>query len=99
MTEMCIRDRRWVEMIGIAVFSLGIFLTVRQMRPYIDRYPEFDLIVLYVSLLLPLISPLFIRIVGWNPVDYTLNSCGVAGGDATAVVSPLTNLALSLIHI
>ena len=26
---------RWVEMIGIAVFSLGIFLTVRQMRPYI----------------------------------------------------------------
>ena len=84
---------RWVEMIGIAVFSLGIFLTVRQMRPYIDRYPEFDLIVLYVSLLLPLISPLFIRIVGWNPVDYTLNSCGVAGGDATAVVSPLTNLA------
>ena len=83
---------RWVELVGIAVFSLGVFLTVRQMRPYIDRYPEFDLIVLYVSLLLPLISPLFIRIVGWNPVDYTLNSCGVAGGDATAVVSPLTNL-------
>jgi predicted membrane-bound mannosyltransferase/DNA-binding beta-propeller fold protein YncE len=83
---------RWVEMLGIAVFSLGLFLTVRQMRPYIDRYPEFDLIILYVSLLLPLISPLFIRIVGWNPVDYTLNSCGVAGDATGASISPLMNM-------
>ncbi len=83
---------RWVEIVGIALFSLGLFLMVRQMRPHIDRYPEFDLIILYVSLLLPLVSPLFIRVVGWNPVDYTLNSCGVAGDATGATVSWLTNL-------
>ena len=82
---------RWVEIVGIALFSLGLFLMVRQMRPHIDRYPEFDLIILYVSLLLPLVSPLFIRVVGWNPTDYTLNSCGLSG-EAGAVVSPFTNL-------
>lgn len=77
---------RWVEMVGIALFSLGLFLIVRQMRPHIDRYPEFDLIVLYVSLLLPLISPMFIRIVGWNPVDYSVNVCQVSGQETLSAL-------------
>ena len=70
---------RWIEIAGIALFSLGLFLTVREMRPYIDQYAEFDLIILYVTLLLPMVSPLFIRIVGWNPTDYSVNTCMLQG--------------------
>ncbi len=73
---------RWVEIAGIAVFGLGLFLMVREMRPNIDGYPEFDLIMLYTTLLLPLASPILVRIAGWNPVDYTLNSCVLAGQEA-----------------
>ena len=89
------RATRWIEVVGIAVFSVGVFLAVRQMRPHIDRYPEFDLIVLYVSLLLPLVSPLFIRTVGWNPVDYSANTCVMAGQEtmtnAQVTLARLTN--------
>src|SRR5690606_24023918 len=70
---------RWVEIAVIAVFSLGLFLVVRAMRPHIDTYPEFDLILLYVTLVLPLASPLLVRVAGWNPVDYTLSTCVIEG--------------------
>lgn len=73
---------RWIELGGIVLFGVGLFLIVRQMRPHIDGYPEFDIIMLYVTLVLPLASPLLIRIVGWNPVDYTLNTCVLAGQEA-----------------
>ncbi len=87
---------RWVEIVGIGLFSVGLFLMVRPMRPHIDRYPEFDLIVLYVTLLLPLVSPLFIRTVGWNPVDYSTNTCLIAGQEtmteAQIAITRLTNM-------
>ncbi len=78
---------RWIEIAGIAVFSLGIFLTVRAMRPHIDAYPEFDLILLYVTFVLPLASPILIRVVGWNPVDYTLSTCVLEGQETMSAVS------------
>jgi DNA-binding beta-propeller fold protein YncE len=77
---------RWAEIAGIAVFSLGLFLIVREMRPHIDGYPEFDLIILYVTLVLPLVSPMLVRIAGWNPVDYTLNTCVLQGQEAMNAV-------------
>ncbi len=73
---------RWVEIGGIALFSLGLFLTVRAMRPHIDGYPEFDVILLYVTLVLPLASPMLVRIAGWNPVDYAINVCQLSGQES-----------------
>ena len=78
---------RWIEIVGIVVFSLGLFLIVRQMRPHIDGYPEFDIILLYVTLILPLASPILIRVAGWNPVDYTLSSCVLEGQETMSAVS------------
>lgn len=80
---------RWVELAGIALFSAGIFLVVREMRPHIDQYAEFDLIILYVTLLLPLVSPLFMRIVGWNPQDYTLSTCMLEGQETMSAFQVL----------
>lgn len=70
---------RWFEIVGIGVASLGLFLIARGMRPHIDRYPEFSLIILYVTLILPLASPMLVRIAGWNPQDYTVNTCMLEG--------------------
>lgn len=70
---------RWIEIAGIAIFSVGLFLMARGMRPHIDRYPEFSLIILYVTLVLPLTSPMLVRIAGWNPQDYTVNTCILEG--------------------
>ena len=78
---------RWVEIAGIAIFSQGLFLIVRAMRPHIDGYPEFDIIILYVTLILPLISPMLVRIAGWNPVDYSINVCQLQGQETMSAAS------------
>ncbi|MBP6786513.1 MAG: TIGR03663 family protein [Candidatus Promineofilum sp.] len=86
---------RWIEIIGIVAFGLGLFLIVRQMRPHIDGYPEFDIIMLYVTLVLPLASPLLVRVAGWDPDDYTINKCVLAGQETmsgvTLFVDRITN--------
>lgn len=70
---------RWIMVIGVGVAALGLLLGANAMRPYLDNYPEFDLIVLLSTLLLPLISALFITLAGWNPRDYTVTQCALAG--------------------
>lgn len=67
---------------GVALLSAGLFLAARQMRPHIDAYPEFSLIILFTTLVLPLASPLLTTMAGWNPEDYTLNSCLLEGQEA-----------------
>ncbi|MDX1413534.1 MAG: TIGR03663 family protein [Candidatus Promineifilaceae bacterium] len=80
---------RWVQIIGIAVLSLGLFLAARTLRPEIDRLPEFDLILLFSTLLLPLASPLLTKMAGWNPTDYTLNHCQLAGQESMSALQVL----------
>ncbi len=73
---------RWLQIGGIVVLSAGIFLAAKEMRPYIDQHPEFDLIILFTTLILPLASPLLTTIAGWNPRDYTVNTCMLDGQEA-----------------
>lgn len=82
---------RWIEVAGIGLFSLGLFLIVRRMRPHIDGYPEFDIIMLYVTLILPMASPILIRVAGWNPVDYTLRTCVLDGQETMSAVTLWTS--------
>ena len=70
---------QWIELVGIATFSAGLFLTLRAMRPQIEQYPEFDLIMLFSTLLLPLTSPLLVRIAGYNPQGTTIDRCFLEG--------------------
>jgi predicted membrane-bound mannosyltransferase/DNA-binding beta-propeller fold protein YncE len=80
---------RWIEIAGIGIFSLGLFLLARGMRPHIDKYPEFGLIILYVTLILPMASPMLVRIAGWNPQDYTVNTCMLAGQETMSAAQLL----------
>lgn len=69
----------WMVIFGIGVLSAGLFLLGRAMRPHLDQYPEFDLIVLFTTLLLPMVTPLFTFLAGWDPQDYGYNACILAG--------------------
>lgn len=69
----------WLTVTGIVVAGVGMFLTVNSTRPYIDQYPEFDLIVLFSTLILPMVAPFFVSLVGWNPNEYTMSTCMLAG--------------------
>jgi len=72
----------WVMVAGVGALGLGLFLGARKMRPHIDNYSEFDLIILFSTLILPLTSPLLVVMAGGNPQDYTFNNC-ILEGQAT----------------
>ena len=80
---------RWAQLVGIGVLGAGLFLAAREMRPNIDQHPEFDLIVLLATLILPLASPLLTTIAGWNPRDYTVNTCMLEGQEAMSSLQVL----------
>lgn len=73
---------RWTQVIGIGVLSLGLFLAARALRPQIDDLPEFDLIMLFTTLILPMVTPLIVRILGWDPTDYAIPQCVVPGQES-----------------
>lgn len=66
---------RWLIVAGFGVIIVGLFFAAQAMRPHIDQYPEFDLIILLATILLPTLAPLLITIIGWDPLDYTMSSC------------------------
>jgi predicted membrane-bound mannosyltransferase/DNA-binding beta-propeller fold protein YncE len=70
---------RWLQIGGIAVLAAGLYWLANNMRPFIDEYPEFDLIILFATLVLPAISAFFVVIVGGDPLDYALGSCPIPG--------------------
>jgi predicted membrane-bound mannosyltransferase/DNA-binding beta-propeller fold protein YncE len=76
------RLSRWVLVGGIGVLSLGLFLTARAMRPNIDDHPEFDLIILLTTFVLPMASPFLTTFAGWNPRDYTISKCILEGQES-----------------
>ena len=80
---------RWAQILGIGIFGAGLFLLVRALRPEIDGYPEFDLIILFSTLLLPLASPFLTKLAGWNPTDYTLNTCFIDGQENMSAMQVL----------
>lgn len=70
---------RWVQILGIVIATGGLFMATMNLRPELEQYREFDLIILYSTLLLPMLAPLLSNIVGWDPLDYSLNQCFVPG--------------------
>ncbi|MFQ5420729.1 MAG: flippase activity-associated protein Agl23, partial [Anaerolineae bacterium] len=77
---------RWLQIAGFGVLALGLFLAARTMRPHIDEYAEFDLIVLYTALILPTVSPFLVTLAGWNPRDYTMSTCVLKGQETMSAL-------------
>ncbi len=78
-----------IQLLGVGALAAGLFLGASRLRPRLDGYPEFDLIALYVSLLLPLVSAFLIVMAGWDPRDYTINRCFPEGSEGMGAVSLL----------
>ncbi|MFW6183324.1 MAG: flippase activity-associated protein Agl23 [Chloroflexota bacterium] len=72
----------WLQVAGFIAIGGAAFLAARELRPHVDDFGEFDLIVLYSTLILPAISPFLAVLAGYNPMDYTVNSCQIAGQEA-----------------
>ncbi len=81
---------RWAQVIGIGVLSLGLLLAANALRPQIDEFAEFDLIMLFTTLILPMTTPLIVRILGWNPTDYAMPQCAISGQET------MSNLQIAL---
>lgn len=86
---------RWLQIGGIGVLIAGLFLLIQRMRPFIDQFPEFDLIILFSTLVLPLVSPLFTEIAGWNPRDYAINTCMLEGQETMSALQVMLNRAFN----
>jgi predicted membrane-bound mannosyltransferase/DNA-binding beta-propeller fold protein YncE len=71
---------RWLQVAGILGVGLAAVLGAQRLRPQLDRLPEFDLILLYSTLLLPMTSPFLMVLAGINPTDYSMTRCEVAPG-------------------
>ncbi|MCP5099301.1 MAG: TIGR03663 family protein [Chloroflexi bacterium] len=84
---------RWLIIAGIATLSGALFLAARAMRSYLDNYPEFDIIVLFTSIVLPMASPVLVSILGWDPRDYSMNTCMVEGQEAMSAFQLLVGRA------
>ncbi|MCA9975031.1 MAG: TIGR03663 family protein [Anaerolineales bacterium] len=69
----------WLIVLGIVVSGTGLLYTANAMRPHIDQYPEFNLIVLFTVLILPMVAPFLVSLVGCNPNEYTMSTCMLAG--------------------
>ncbi len=81
---------RWVTIAGLTVFVGGLFLAIRAMRPQLDGLPEFDIVMLFTTLILPMMAPVFVTLRGWNPTDYSLNTCTLAGQETMSTMQILT---------
>ena len=73
------RVLHWLQVAGALGVAGAAFLFARALRPQIDELPEFDLIALYSTLILPLIAPFLVTLAGIPVRDYTLNRCELAG--------------------
>ncbi len=84
---------RWLGLVGVVVAATALLWGVGSLRPYLDDYPEFDFIMLFSTLVLPMITPAFMIVVGWKPTDYVLATCFLEGQETmTPLQLALTRL-------
>ena len=77
---------RWIQVAGYGVFALGLFLLAVKLRPQIDAFPEFDIVILFTTLTLPTLTAYLVVTAGGDPLNYTLSNCQVAGQETMSAV-------------
>ena len=70
---------RWMQIFGILLFAGGLFWTANQLRPFIDEFPEFDLVILFTTLTLPTVTAFLVVLAGGDPLASALNTCQLVG--------------------
>ena len=78
----------WVEIVGIFALAGGLFWMAARFRPFLKNYAEFDLILLFTTLILPMAAPLFVVLAGGKPLEDSnpMATCFLPGQEAMSSV-------------
>ncbi|MGD8585611.1 MAG: TIGR03663 family protein [Chloroflexota bacterium] len=82
---------RWLQLGGLFLLAGSLFWTATRMRPFIDQYPEFDLVLLFTTLVLPAATAFLVVIAGEDPLAHTVNVCQLAGQETMSAFTLLIN--------
>jgi sugar lactone lactonase YvrE len=82
---------RWLQLGGLFLLAGSLFWLATRMRPYIDEYPEFDLIVLFTTLVLPAATAFLIVLAGEDPLARTVNVCQLTGQETMSAFTLFIN--------
>jgi uncharacterized protein (TIGR03663 family) len=77
---------RWIQVAGYGVLALGLFLLAVKLRPQIDAFPEFDIVMLFTTLTLPTLTAYLVVTAGGDPLNYALSKCQLAGQETMSAV-------------
>ncbi len=81
---------RWVLVGGLLAGAAGLLLGLRNLRPFLGQWPEYDLILLYVTLLLPTMTAFFTYIAGAPPLETSYRSCAVLANETNVLRHAIT---------
>ncbi|MFK7801184.1 MAG: flippase activity-associated protein Agl23 [Anaerolineae bacterium] len=71
----------YLQVLGLFMLSGGLFFLADSIKDKLSEYAEFDLVIMFTTLLLPLMTPLLVNFIGKNPQNYALNQCSVPNSD------------------
>lgn len=77
---------RWLQIAGLITFSMGLFLIAYNWQRFLEEFPEYDLIILYTTLVLPSITPILVVMAGWHPLDYNFGTCFLQGQENMSTI-------------
>ena len=83
------RILHFLQVAGALTLGVAVFLAARELRPHADDYGEFDLILLFSTLILPMLAAFLVYLAGYDPRDYTINSCQIAGQESMTALQLL----------
>lgn len=77
---------RWLQIGSLFLLAGGLFFTANNIRPLLDDFPEFDLIVLFTTLTLPTATAFLVVLAGKDPLAYTVNTCELVGQETMSAL-------------
>ncbi len=79
-----------LQVAGLVILSGGLFFLADGLKDKLKDYAEFDLIVLFTTFVLPMMTPLLVTFLGKNSLDYNLNRCAVPNSEALNGIQEMT---------
>ncbi len=78
--------------VGVLLLGVALYLLLAGLGERLRTYPEMDAMVWLVTLSLPLFSPFLIKLLGWDPLDYS--SSGIVRSGSVLLVMVLASVGM-----
>jgi predicted membrane-bound mannosyltransferase/sugar lactone lactonase YvrE len=80
---------RGMQVAGIFLLAASLFLLANRMRPHIDGFAEFDLVVLFTTLTLPTATSFLVAAAGQDPMNPSPGLCDAASQEGLSALQLL----------